>query len=74
MTDATQGSEWDLLIQDAVRLDDAAPVSIGIRAGQIEAVAPTLAGHAAARIDARGGLVTPLLRRPALPYRQGAEP
>ena len=59
MTDATQGSEWDLLIQDAVRLDDAAPVSIGIRAGQIEAVAPTLAGHAAARIDARGGLVTP---------------
>ena len=59
MTDATQSPEWDLLIHDAVRLDDAAPVSIGIRAGRIEAVAPTLAGHAAARIDAGGGLVTP---------------
>ncbi|MCY4408476.1 MAG: hypothetical protein OXC15_19080, partial [Rhodospirillaceae bacterium] len=59
MTDAAPGPEWDLLIHDAVRLDDAAPVSIGIRDGRIEAVAPTLDGHAAARIDARGGLVTP---------------
>ena len=59
MTDAAPGPEWDLLVHDAVRLDDAAPVSIGIRDGRIEAVAPTLDGHAAARIDARGGLVTP---------------
>ena len=59
MTDAAPGPDWDLLIHDAVRLDDAAPVSIGIRDGRIEAVAPTLDGHAAARIDARGGLVTP---------------
>ena len=59
MTDAAPGPEWDLLILDAIRLDDSARVSIGIRDGQIEAVAPTLEGHAAARIDARGGLVTP---------------
>ena len=59
MTDAAPGPEWDLLIHDAIRLDEAEPVSIGIRDGQIEAVAPTLEGHAAARIDARGGLVTP---------------
>ena len=59
MTDAAPDPEWDLLIHDAVRLDDAVPVSIGIRDGRVEAVAPTLDGHAAARIDARGGLVTP---------------
>ena len=59
MTDAAADPGWDLLIDNATRLDDAAPVSIGIRAGQIEAVAPSLAGHTAARIDARGGLVTP---------------
>ena len=59
MTDAAPGPEWDLLIHDAIRLDEAEPVSIGIRGGRIEAVAPTLAGHAASRIDARGGLVTP---------------
>ncbi len=59
MTDAAAGPDWDLLIDNATRLDDATPVSIGIRAGQIEAVAPSLAGHTAARIDARGGLVTP---------------
>ena len=59
MTDTAAGPDWDLLIQDATRLDDAARVSIGIREGRIEAVAPALKGHAAARIDARGGLVTP---------------
>ena len=59
MTDAAPGPEWDLLIHDAIRLDEAEPVSIGIRGGQIEAVAPALEGHAASRIDARGGLVTP---------------
>ena len=59
MTDAAPGPDWDLLIHDAVRLDDAAPVSIGVRGGQIEAVAPSLGGTAASRIDARGGLVTP---------------
>ena len=59
MTDAAPGPEWDLLIHDAIRLDEAEPVSIGIRDGQIEAVAPALEGHAASRIDARGGLVTP---------------
>ena len=59
MTDADPGPDWDLLIHDAVRLDDAAPVSIGVRGGQIEAVAPSLGGTAASRIDARGGLVTP---------------
>ena len=59
MTDAAPGPDWDLLIHDAVRLDDAAPVSVGIRGGQIEAVAPSLDGTAASRIDARGGLVTP---------------
>ena len=48
MTDAAPGPDWDLLIGNAVRLDDAAPVSIGIRDGRIEAVAPALAGHAAA--------------------------
>ena len=48
MTDAAPGPEWDLLIHDAVRLDDAVPVSIGIRDGRIEAVAPTLDGNAAA--------------------------
>ena len=59
MTDTAAGPDWDLLIHDATRLDDAARVSIGIREGRIEAVAPALKGHAAARIDARGGLVTP---------------
>ena len=59
MTDAAPGPDWNLLIHDAVRLDDAAPVSVGIRGGQIEAVAPSLDGTAASRIDARGGLVTP---------------
>ena len=64
MTDAAPGPDWDLLIGNAVRLDDAAPVSIGIRDGRIEAVAPALAGHAAERIDARGGLVTPSFVEP----------
>ena len=59
MTDAAPGPEWDLLIHNAIRLDEAEPVSIGIRGGRIEAVAPALAGHAASRIDAGGGLVTP---------------
>ena len=59
MTDATPGPDWDLLIHDATRLDDSKPVSIGIREGRIEGVAPALDGTAAARVDARGGLVTP---------------
>ncbi len=59
MSEAAPGPDWDLLIRDAVRLDEAEPVSIGIRGGRIEAVAPSLEGTAAERIDARGGLVTP---------------
>ena len=59
MTDAAPGPDWDLLIGDTKRLDDSEPVSIGIRDGRIEEIAPWLDGTAAARIDARGGLVTP---------------
>ncbi len=49
--------EWDLLIHDARCLDRSGRVDIGVRSGRIAALAPALEGHAAQRIDARGGLV-----------------
>ncbi len=64
MAGSDPGLDWDLLICDARRLDSGETVCIGIRDGRIAAMEATLAGAAAERIDARGGLVTPSFVEP----------
>lgn len=56
----------DLIIRQASVCSFNTPVDIGIRAGQIAAIAPTLPAHAATELNATGRLVTESFANPHL--------